>query len=109
MKVKKVLMLALLAGFVASLLAVTGEAAVQKKKKRKRVTPEQRFAKMDTNNDKILSKDEFIAAQKGKRAKNAERRWKRMVKFAKNPEKGLTLEEYKKATARKKRKKKGNA
>lgn len=108
MKVKKTLLLALLAGFVASILAVSGEAAVQKKKKkRKRATAEQRFKRMDKDKDGFLSKDEFISSQKGKRAKNAEKRWKRMEKFAKkDPKKGLTLEEYKKASTRKRKKKK---
>jgi hypothetical protein len=117
MKVKKTLLLALLAGFVTSVLAVSGEAAVQKnaaaaqkKKKRKRLTAEERFAKLDVDpkNDHV-SKKEWLAGNKGKRAKNAERRWKRMVKFAKDAKLGLTLEEFKKASVRKRKKKKGNA
>jgi Ca2+-binding EF-hand superfamily protein len=105
MTVKKTLLMAMLVAFVASILAVSGEAAAQKKK-RKRATPEQQFKRYDKDKNGFVSKEEYLGAQKGKRKKNAEKRWERMVKFAKDKEKGLTLEEFKKATVRKRKKKK---
>jgi Ca2+-binding EF-hand superfamily protein len=107
---KKTLLLALLAGFVASILAVSGEAAAQKKK-RKKFDPEARFKQLDKDKNGFVSKDEFIGGAKGKKGKErAERAWTRMEKFAKkDKEKGLTLEEFKAASVRKRKKKKDDA
>jgi Ca2+-binding EF-hand superfamily protein len=106
MKIKKTLVLALLAGFVASIVAISAEAAVQKKK-RKKVSVEDRFKRLDKDKNGFVSKEEFLGAAKGKRKERAERQWERMAKFAKkDKEKGLNLEEFKAASVRKRKKKK---
>ncbi|MFQ5731505.1 MAG: EF-hand domain-containing protein [Planctomycetaceae bacterium] len=94
---RKLLMLGLLAAFTAGVLADTGFAAKKKKKKR---TDEQIFARLDKDGDKKVTEEEFVGKRTGKKAARAK---KRFSKIDKNGDGSLTLEEFK---ARKKKKKK---
>jgi Ca2+-binding EF-hand superfamily protein len=92
---KKVLFLALIAGLCMPVM-MTG--AQDKKQK----SPEERFAALDTNNDKKLSKEEFVARVKD----DAEKKGKAEMQFGrmdKNNDGSLSLEEYKDGSMKKKK------
>ena len=79
----------------ALVLPVLGTAQEKKGK-----TPEERFAALDKNSDKKLSKEEFVAA-----ITDAEKKTKAEARFAtadKDKDGFLSLEEYKEGTMKKK-------
>ena len=83
---KKILALALIGGMFLPLVGSTG--AQEKKGK----TPEERFAALDKNNDKKLSKEEFLApVAEEKKGKAGDR----FDAGDKNKDGFLSLEEYK--------------
>jgi hypothetical protein len=90
---KKLLAFALVVGMFMPLM--TGGAQEKKGK-----TPEERFAALDKNNDKKLSKEEYLAqyTDQEKKAK-AETRFGRIDR---NSDGFLSLEEYKEGTMKKK-------
>lgn len=116
---KKFLLLAVLGAFFAGSMAQTSfakpadkAAAAEKKKKnkkkgKKRRSPEEIFKRLNKDGDKFLSSEEWLGKKKGKGLERAKKRWARMIKHAEtDKDKGLTLEEFKKASVRKKKKKK---
>ena len=116
---KKFLLLGVLGAFLAGAMVQTSfakpadaAAAAEKKKKKKKKgkkarDPEAIFKRLNKNGDDFLSEDEWVGKRKGKGLERAKKRWARMIKHAeKDKTKGLTLEEFKKASVRKKKKKK---
>ena len=83
---KRLLVALLLGGFVAGTFAAPAVRAEEKKKP----TAEERFKKLDSNNDKKLTKEEFTA-----KAKDKDKAGKRFDKLDKNSDKSLSLEEFK--------------
>jgi len=71
-----------------TMLAFSAPAALAAAPKK---SAEERFAKMDTNNDKKLSEEEFIGKKSGDMKTKAE---KRFGKLDKNNDKSLSLEEF---------------
>jgi hypothetical protein len=89
---KKFLALALVAGMVMPVVL----SAQEKKGK----SAEDRFAALDTNNDKKLSKEEFLAKTPDDKKDKGGTRFDRMDK---NGDKFLSLEEYKEGSMKKKK------
>ena len=84
-----------LAAAAAIFLPVLGTAQEKKGK-----TPEERFAALDKNGDKKLSKEEFVA-----NITDAEKKTKAETRFAamdKDKDGSLSLDEYKEGTMKKK-------
>ncbi|MGA2799684.1 MAG: hypothetical protein ABSE63_19040 [Thermoguttaceae bacterium] len=88
---------------ILSLLAVcfvAGSAFAQKKEPPKKDPLLERFEKMDTNHDGIVSLKEFVAVNK-EMGKEAEKRFMELEKLGgsteKKKEKGMTFEQFKKA------------
>ena len=84
-----------LAAVAALFLPMLGTAQEKKQK-----TAEERFAALDKNSDKKLSKEEYVAA-----ITDAEKKTKAEARFArmdKNSDGSLSLEEYKEGTMKKK-------
>lgn len=79
---KKFLTLALAAGLCAPLML-----SAQEKK-----TPEEQFARLDKNNDKKLSKEEFLGNTEGEKKTKKEDRFKALDK---DKDGFVSLEEYK--------------
>ena len=87
--------LCLVAVAAAMMLPVLGTAQEKKGK-----TAEERFAALDKNSDKKLSKEEFLAAYT-----DAEKKTKAEARFGtmdKDKDGSLSLEEYKEGTMKKK-------
>ena len=82
---KKILAFALIAGMFMPLV---GTGAQEKKGK----SPEERFAALDKNGDKKLSKDEFVAPYEGEKKDKAATRF---GTWDKDKDGFLSLEEYK--------------
>lgn len=93
------LLVLVVAGLVMVSVARAADDKEAPKKERKRQSVEERFKAMDTNKDGFLSKDEFLKAQEGRKGgkEAAEKMWERLAANAKDKDKGLTLDEYKKA------------
>lgn len=72
---------------VAASFATSAHAQDKKKK-----DPDQQFAKMDANNDKKLSLDEFKGKRQGDKADAAEKAFKRLDK---DNDGSVSLEEFK--------------
>ena len=91
---KKILAVALVAGMFLPIFSTAQE--------KKGKSPEEQFAALDTNNDKKLSKEEYVAriTDNEKKAK-AEQRFGR---WDKNSDGSLSLEEYKEGVAMQKKK-----
>jgi hypothetical protein len=89
---KKILAAALVVGMFMPILS----GGAQEKKGK---TDEERFAALDTNNDKKLSKEEFLARTPDDKKDKAGTRFDRMDK---NNDKFLSLEEYKEGSMKKK-------
>ncbi len=89
---KKCLVLAAVAALFLPLLGTAQE--------KKGKTPEERFAALDKNGDKKLSKEEYVANAEGEKKTKAETRFARMDK---NSDGSLSLEEYKEGTMKKKK------
>jgi hypothetical protein len=90
---KKVLALALVAGMFLPVFSTAQE--------KKGKSPEEQFAALDTNNDKKLSKEEYVARYDGEKKTKAEQRFGR---WDKNSDGSLSLEEYKDGVAMQKKK-----
>jgi hypothetical protein len=82
---KKLLTLALIAGMFMPLL---GTGAQEKKGK----SPEEQFKALDTNDDKKVSKDEFLARVD---AEKKDKRGQAFDRWDKDSDKFLSLDEYK--------------
>jgi Ca2+-binding EF-hand superfamily protein len=89
---KKILAVALVFSMFMPLM--TGGAQEKKGK-----TPEERFAALDKNNDKKLSKEEYLAQYTDETKK--EKAGTRFDRMDKNGDKSLSLEEYKEGTMKK--------
>jgi Ca2+-binding EF-hand superfamily protein len=95
----------LLVAVVAAVM-VTGTALAQEKKSQKpKMTPEERFQKLDKNSDGFLSCDEFCApaAKKPELKEKLEKAFKAMDKDGDGK---VSLEEYKAASTKKHKEKK---
>jgi Ca2+-binding EF-hand superfamily protein len=91
---KKILAIALVAGMV---LPILGTAQEKKGKK----TLDEQFAALDANNDKKLSKDEFLARTADDKK---DKRGQVFARWDKNSDGYLSLEEYKEGSAMQKKK-----
>jgi Ca2+-binding EF-hand superfamily protein len=81
---KKILTLALIAGIFLPLLTVAQE--------KKGKSAEEQFAALDSNNDKKLSKEEFLARTQDDKK---DKRGQAFERFDKDGDKFLSLEEFK--------------
>jgi Ca2+-binding EF-hand superfamily protein len=91
---KKILAVAVVIGMF---LPILGTAQEKKGKK----TAEEQFAALDANNDKKLSKEEYVARLEGEKKSKGEQRFGR---WDKNSDGTLSLEEYKEGVAMQKKK-----
>lgn len=73
--------------------------------KREKPTPAERFAKIDTNQDGVLSLEEF-SAKKGKKETTAEEQAERFAKIDTDANGTISLEEFSAKKGKKKKKKK---
>jgi len=88
---KKILVMALAFGMFAPALMTAQE--------KKQKSPEEQFAALDKNNDKKLSKEEFLGNTEGEKKTKKENRFKALDK---DSDGFVSLEEYKAGTAKKK-------
>lgn len=94
---KKILAVAVLAGFLAGTFAPTADAAEKDGKKR---DPEAVFKKLDKDGDGKLTFDEYKGKAEGKKAEAAEKRFKKMDT---NEDQALSLDEFKAGIPKKKK------
>lgn len=82
-----------------ALVMVAGLCAPGLAQEKKGGTPEERFARMDKNSDKKLSKEEYRGKAEGDKATKADERF---AKLDKNSDGSLDLEEFKAGAGKKK-------
>lgn len=94
---KKILAVAVLAGFLAGTFAPTADAADKGGKKR---DPEAVFKKLDKDGNGMLTLDEYKGKAEGKKADAAEKRFK---KLDKDENGSVSLDEFKAGVPKKKK------
>jgi Ca2+-binding EF-hand superfamily protein len=91
---------------VACLVAVGTASAADKKAEKPKVSPEERFNKLDTNKDGFIDEKEFLASMKDQ--EKAEKAWKALLKAKdKDGDGKISKEEYFAKPEKKGGKKKG--